>query len=343
MRVLALYLKEFEYKKVNGKSVCVENISSTDKQVISAVQSLGHDVNIMEYDKSQLRSVKGEFDLILNLCDGLENDNDFQEISILKNIEKTSMPYTGNSSGVIASCCNKGVIKRTFLKHGVLTSRFQIVKSVNQKVNLAFPLIVKPSCTDGGVGISNKSVVYNSVQLKKQLKRCIKENSQPALVEEFIVGREFCVPVLGSRVLPPVEIVFDKNTSRGWPGILTYDAKWDKSSKAYKGSRVCVRNKISKDFSLELLNSIESAALGAFRAMKCSAYASVDIRVDKNYRVFVIEINPNCWIGKGSDFFRSAKSIGISYPEVMYRIMELSKGMLNIDSVKKNNARINKN
>jgi len=329
MRVLALYLKEFEYKKVSGKYVRVDNISSTDRQVISAVQSLGHDVSTMEYDKSAVKSIKGKFDLILNLCDGLENDNDFQEISILKNIEKTCMPYTGNSSGVIASCCNKGVIKRTLLKNRVLTSQFQIVKSINQKVNLAFPLIVKPSCTDGGVGISNKSVVYNPVQLKKQLKKCIKENSQPALVEEFIKGREFCVPVLGSRVLPPVEIVFDKSKSKGWPGILTYDAKWDKSSKSYKGSHVCVRNKISKDFSLELWNSIESAALGAFKAMKCSAYASVDIRVDENNRVFVIEINPNCWIGKSSDFFRSAKSIGISYPEVMYRIMELGRSMLN--------------
>lgn len=333
MRVLALYLKEFEYKKVSGKDVLVENVSSSDRQVLDALHSLGHDAVMMEYDKSSLKSVKGNFDLVFNLCDGLENDDDFQEVPILKQIEKLDIPFTGNSSKAVKDCCDKSVIKRVLIKNDISTPQFQVFKKSSQRIksSLHFPLIVKPLCTDGGVGISNKSIVHSKAELKKQLKKCIRENHQPAIVEEFIQGREFCVPVLGSKVLPPVEIVF--KPEKNLPGILSYDAKWNKSSKSYLQSRVCVRNKITNNFPIQLRQSIENSALKTFRAMDCSSYASVDIRVDKNGKIFVLEINPNCWIGKGSDFVRSADSIGISYLELMYRIMELSKDR--IDDKKK--------
>lgn len=325
MRVLALYLKEFEYKKVSGRNVLVENVSATDRQVLDALHSLGHDAVMMEYDKSSLKSVKGNFDLVFNLCDGLENDEDFQEVPILKSIEKLDIPFTGNSAKVVKNCCDKSVIKRALVKNCILTPQFQVFRksAQNIKSSLNFPLIVKPLCTDGGVGITSKSVVKNKSELKKQLKKCIKENHQPAIVEEFIDGREFCVPVLGNKVLPPVEIVF--KTSKNLPGILSYDAKWNKSSKFYLQSRICVRNKVSRNFPIGLKQSIENSALKTFRAMGCSSYASVDIRVNKEGKIFVLEINPNCWIGRGSDFVRSAESIGISYLELMYRIMELSK------------------
>lgn len=325
MRVLALYLKELEYKKVNDRSVLVENISATDRQVAGAIKSLGHDIEMVEYDHSALKSVKGDFDLIFNLCDGLENDDDFQEVPILKRIEKTGIPFTGNSAKTINACCDKSAIKRTLVKKGILTPGFQVCRRVSQKISskLQFPLIVKPLCTDGGVGINNKSVVHSTAELKRQLKKCIRENHQPAIVEEFIEGREFCVPVLGNRVLPPVEIVF--RHEKNLPGILSYDAKWKKSSKSYLQSRVCVRNKVSKNFPISLKQSIENSALNTFRAMGCSSYASVDIRINKEGEIFVLEINPNCWIGKGSDFVRSAESIGISYLELVYRIMELGR------------------
>ncbi len=325
MRVLALYLKEFEYKKVSGKDVLVENVSSSDREVFDAIHSLGHDAVMMEYDRSSLKSVQGNFDLVFNLCDGIENDDDFQEVPILKRIEKLDIPFTGNSAKVVKNCCDKSVIKRTLVKNRILTPRFQVFKQANRKLksSLHFPLIIKPLCTDGGVGITNKSVVKNKSELKKQLRKCIRENHQPAIVEEFIKGREFCVPVLGNKVLPPVEIVF--KPEKHLPGILSYDAKWNKSSKSYLQSRVCVRNKVSKNFPINLKQAIENSALKTFRAMSCSSYASVDIRVNKEGKIFVLEINPNCWIGKGSDFVRSAESIGISYLELMYRIMELSK------------------
>lgn len=329
MRVLALYLKEFEYKKVSGRNVLVESVSSSDREVLNALHSLGHDTVMMEYDKSSLKSVKGNFDLVFNLCDGLENDDDFQEVPILKQIEKLDIPFTGNSAKAVKACCNKSVIKRTLIKNGILTPNFQVFKKSSQKIksNLHFPLIVKPLCTDGGVGISNKSVVHSKAELKKQLKKCIRENHQPSIVEEFIAGREFCVPVLGSRVLPPVEIVFKADAHL--PGILSYDAKWNKSSKSYLQSRVCVRNKISRNFPINLKQSIENSALNTFKAMGCSSYASVDIRVNNEGKIFVLEINPNCWIGRGSDFVRSAESMGISYLELMYRIMDLGKNKPN--------------
>lgn len=328
MRVLALYIKEIDYKKVGKKKVEVKKTNFTDKRIISVLRSLGHEVVPMEYDKSRLASVKGQFDLIFNLADGLENDNDFQEIPILKNIEKLKIPYTGNSSKAIKDCYDKSNIKRNLVKKGVRTPVFQVFKDYNQQLrgSLRFPLIIKPLFTDGGVGINDSSVVYDKKQFKKQLKKCISENKQPALAEEYVEGRDFCVPVLGGMALPPVECTFSKTFFKNRPKIMTYDVKWaGESHPDYHYTYFVLRDKVNRKFPESLNRAVKSAAEKTFKVMGCTAYATVDIRVNDKGEIFVIEINPNCWIDKYSDSAKAAKSVGISYHEFINRIIKLSK------------------
>ncbi|MBD3361692.1 ATP-grasp domain-containing protein [Candidatus Woesearchaeota archaeon] len=328
MNILAVYLKEIHYKKVGNKDVEVRKTNFTDKRIVETLRSLGHNVDWLEYDKSKLRSVRGKYDLIFNLADGLENDNEFQEIPILKNIEKTGIPYTGNSSKAIKSCYDKANIKRILLKNGVSTPDFQIFRKYSQKLkkDLGFPLIVKPLYTDGGVGITDKSVVYNEKQFRKQVKKCIVENNQPALIEEYIVGRDFCVPVIGRRAFSPMECTFSSKVFKNRPKIMTYDVKWaGESNKDYHYTYFILRDKLNRNYSGELDKKIKSAAEKAFKVMGCTAYGTVDIRTNNKEDVFVIEVNPNCWIDKYSDTFKSVKSQGYSYPEFIEKIIKLNK------------------
>ncbi|MBW2968706.1 ATP-grasp domain-containing protein [Candidatus Woesearchaeota archaeon] len=328
MNILALYLKEVHYKKLGNKEVEVKKINFTDKRIVRTLRSLGHNVDWMEYEKNKLKSVKGKYDLVFNLADGLENDNDFQEINILKNIEKLKIPFTGNSSRAIKDCYDKSNIKRRLLKKGVKTPKFQVIKKKNQKIkaSLNFPLMIKPLFTDGGVGIDDSSVVYNEKKCKKQINKCLKENNQPVLVEEYVDGRDFCVPVIGEKAFPPVECTFSERVFKNRPKIMTYDVKWaGEKNKDYHYTYFILRDKINRNYSKELSKKILSSAEKAFKIMGCSAYATVDIRVDKNNNIFVIEVNPNCWIDKYSDSFKSAKSRGYSYPKFIEKIMKLSK------------------
>jgi len=327
MNILALYIKEIHYKRVGKKEVAVKKTNFTDKRIVRTLRDLGHNVDLMEYGRKKLGSVKKKYDLIFNLADGLENDNEFQEIAILRNIEKLGIPYTGNSSKAVKACYDKANIKRNLLKCRVNTPGFQVFEKTSQKLkaSLRFPVIIKPLFTDGGVGITEKSVVHNKKQFKKQLKKCISDNDQPALAEEFINGRDFCVPVLGGRALPPVECTFSKRVFKNRPKIMTYSVKWaGEKNRDYHYTYFLLRDRINRNYSGVLDKTVRIAAEKAFNIMGCTAYATVDIRTDNKENVFVIEVNPNCWIDKQSDSAKSAKSQGIDYAGFISRIVQLA-------------------
>ena len=92
-----------------------------------------------------------------------------------------------------------------------------------------FPAIVKPINQHGSYGIDRQAVVRDRQQLRQRLEHVMEKYRVPAVVEEFIAGREFQVSVWGNRrveVLPEVELAF--GTAPGWEErIYTYEMKFD--------------------------------------------------------------------------------------------------------------------
>jgi D-alanine-D-alanine ligase len=271
-----------------------------------------------------------KYDVVFNLCDGLEDDLDFVEFQVLRDIEKTSIPFTGNSLRTVKLCNDKRKIKQVLVKKGILTPNFQVFKSAEQKLrsDMKFPLIVKPVCADAAVGIYADSVVNNEKQLRQRVKRVLVRHNQPAaLVSEYIEGRDLTIPVLGKKkviVLDPTELKYLRSF-RNKPNILSYAAKWHKGRPVYKDSITLVKNARNR-FSKEELEKIKSVADATYRAVGCSGYATVDARLDKDGTVFVIEINPNCWIGPRSDTALSLKkNYGIGYPEMIDKIVRIAR------------------
>src|SRR5204862_1125416 len=96
---------------------------------------------------------------------------------------------------------------------------------------LKFPAIVKPNAEGSSKGIAAKGVVDDEPSLRLAVKELIEKYRQPALVEEYIPGREFTIGLLGDkrpRVLPPMEIVF-KNKALERP-VYDFEVKqeWEK-------------------------------------------------------------------------------------------------------------------
>lgn len=329
MRVLALYLKEYVERKIRGRKHVVARMPATDSAICRALRLKGHKVSKLAYAPGDLFKLDKKYDVIFNLCDGLEDDIDFVEFKALKDIEKTRIPFTGNSLRAVKLCNDKRKIKQVLVKNRILTPNFQVFKSAEQKLrsDMKFPLIVKPVCADAAVGIYADSVVSNEKQLRQRIKRVLVRHKQPAaLVSEYIEGRDLTIPVIGHKkvtVLDPTELKYLRSF-KNKPNILSYAAKWHKGRPVYKDSITLVKN-AKKRFSNEEMKNIKSVAAATYQAVGCSGYATVDARLDNAGNVFVIEINPNCWIGPRSDTALTLqKNYGIDYPGMIDKIVKIA-------------------
>jgi D-alanine-D-alanine ligase len=191
---------------------------------------------------------------------------------------------------------------------------------------LHFPLIVKPPQEDASLGITNKSVVKDVQELLQQLDALHGEYASPILVEEFVEGREFYCGVLGNAQPTPLPIVEMDFTGfpADKPRIASWAAKWgddgDEKGPEFSGTKSIFPD----DLDEELVERVHTVALDAFRALRLRDYARVDMRVNDKGEIYVLEINPNCYLEKDAEFARAARKADIEYDALIARIVELA-------------------
>jgi D-alanine-D-alanine ligase len=163
-------------------------------------------------------------------------------------------------------------------------------------------------------------------ELLEKIGQMQSEFQQPALVEQFIDGREFYVGVLGNvnaRALPVVELDFSKLPA-GVPRIASWEAKWgdegDAKGVAYEGTQ----SVFPTDLPEELAGRMQQVAVEAFHALRLRDYARIDLRVTEAGEIYVIEVNPNCYLEAESEFARAAAKDGVPYDELIASIVELA-------------------
>lgn len=176
--------------------------------------------------------------------------------------------------------------------------------------NIRYPVIVKPEHEGSSIGISAKSVANSPQELKEVVEEVITNFRQPALIEEFVSGREFTVGVLGGeqpRILPPVEILFNEGSGFYSQAVKSQDG---------------VQTKCPTDVEPELLKRIEETVLGAFRVLECRDYARIDVRLDADGVPYVIDVNTLPGLEPGySDYPEAAKAAGIEFKELVEHLL----------------------
>ena len=192
--------------------------------------------------------------------------------------------------------------------------------------NLRYPLIVKPSNTDNSIGITNESVVTNTEELYKQLKKVIVDLGCPALIEEYIEGDEYDVSILGSeeddlKILPLSRSIF-KNMAEGQWHIYTHDIKFSPDITPEKAGIVVQRP--AKNISKKLEALLGEIALDTYNILDCHDYGRVEIRVDKDDNPYVLELNPNPSINIGNCVPEVAMLTGLDYGEFLEEIIALA-------------------
>ncbi|HBG46909.1 MAG TPA: D-alanine--D-alanine ligase [Deltaproteobacteria bacterium] len=311
---------------MGGKAIDLEDINSTVADVDGALRSKGYPVSSVPLKGSEdldrfTAEIKDTEAVIFNLCEGAFSKSSF-EMNVAALLELYGARFTGNGPLTLGLSLNKGLTKDILSRRGVPTPAYAVMNEPPEEIaGLEFPLIVKPLCEDASVGIDSKAVVGNLAELRERVGHVVSKFCQPAIVEEYIDGREFNIAVMGNgrgaRALPPSEILF-VDFPEGRPKICCYEAKWVEESPFYMKTVPSCPAQIPDSLKAEL----QSIALLAYRTMGCRDYARVDMRLGMDNKVRVIEVNPNPDISSDAGFARAAKAAGLEYADLIAAIVE---------------------
>lgn len=253
--------------------------------------------------------------VIFNLCEDIDGRGE-GEAYVASLLELFGLPYTGSPPEALLACLNKGRAKQILRGAGLPTPAAALLEKPQVNGAVAFPAIVKPACEDASLGIDEESVVTRPEELVTRLQALYLQRLFPALVEEFIPGREINAAILDGEALPLSEIEFvgEENPLKQ---IVTYEAKWDPQSLEYHTTRPACPAPLNP----ETEEKIKSLALAAAAALRVRDYARVDFRLRADGRPFILEVNPNPAIAPDAGFARSAAAAGIPYADLIERIV----------------------
>ncbi len=298
--------------------------AETIEAVRSALAEV-HDVTPVEANEEafeRLRSLRP--DIVFNIAEGLYGSS--REAQIPAMLEMLGIPYTGSDPLTLAVCLDKSRAKEILSHYGIPTPRFLVVDGETNLDHLSFPLpaMVKPLHEGSSKGIYNSSVVRTRPELLAEVSKIVTTYREPALLEEYLPGREFTVAMLGNgatlNVLPIVEIKFD-SLPAGVNPIYSYEAKWiwDRSDAPLDIFECPAR------IPSTLQSEIESLCRSSYHILRCRDWCRIDVRLDAQGRAHIIELNPLPGIlpnpEDNSCFPKSARAAGLSYNRLMQTVL----------------------
>jgi D-alanine-D-alanine ligase len=302
--------------------------------LVEAVRAAGHEVtcvNLQDDTDRLIEALRTRPDTVFNLVEYFHDDENL-EPNIPAVIELFGLPYTGNQPLTLGTCQRKFRTKLILEAAGLPTPAYFLVDQEPVpdplELELDYPLIVKPAREDASGGIEPSSVVQDYPSLVERVRYVLTEFKQPALVEEYIDGREIHAAIIGNanpEVLPLFEMEFDDsefNPDGEWrPQIISYHAKWDPHSpEFYSMDAVCP----AEDLDPDVEDYIREIAVSAFRAMGCRDYARIDMRLDEYDEPYILEVNPNPDLADGSAFLMCAEASGRTYAQTIGEIVAMA-------------------
>lgn len=284
------------------------------------VKKIGNAINVLE----RLNTLKDDVDIVFNISEGIGSRNRESHVPIL--LEMAEIPFVGSDALTLGLTLDKIMAKKVFMSDGIPTPKFFEIKAIEELVNIdhcRFPLIVKPRFEGSSKGLNESSRVENEDALKKQVEFVINRYNQPALIEEFIRGKEFTVAIVGNdppEALPAVQVQIDGDLALG-DKFYTF-ARISSDKLQY----VCPA-KISQ----ELEKKMHDLALKTYRAVDCVDFGRVDFRVDEQNNPFVLEINPLPSLSTEDVFMLLAQIKGMTYEDMIGRILNSAIKRCNLE------------
>ncbi len=265
-------------------------------------------------------------DIVFNMAEGANGP--CREGCIPSILEYLQIPYTASDPLTLNICLDKSRTKEILAYYGLATPRFRVVSDHNFSFNsLHYPLIVKPLYEGSSIGIRNDSLVKSRQEMRERVSWLLGHYGEPALVEEFLPGREFTAAIIGNdseaRVLPLVEILFDSLPSGANP-IYSYEAKWIWD----QGTSPLKIFECPATLDRELQAEIENLCLRAYSVLRCRDWCRIDVRLDAAGRPHILELNPLPGIlprpEDNSCFPKAARAAGMSYSQLINTVLDIA-------------------
>ncbi|MFT3709279.1 MAG: ATP-grasp domain-containing protein [Archangium sp.] len=290
---------------------------STLQAIREAIASHGHEVVDLEATPElPMVLATTPVDVVFNIAEGFRGRNRESQVPAL--LELLDIPYTGSDPATLSLALDKALAKKVVRAAGIETPVFQLMTTGRERLEKQFtrwPLMVKPVAEGSSKGVISKSVCHNEAELREVVKEMVERYQQPALVEEYIGGREFTVGLLGERrpeVLPPMEIVFTDKTDK--TPIYKFEDKLEENDR--------IRYEVPAKLEPGQLDRLRAAARGAFMSLGCRDVARIDFRMDEAGRIYFIECNPLPGLTPGwSDLVLIAQGDGMDYRTLIGEIL----------------------
>jgi D-alanine-D-alanine ligase len=296
--------------------------------VYEALREAGHNPVYMRLDgtaQSLIELGGAEADLIFNVVDSFGGDDTF-DMNVAAYLELLGKKFTGSGSRGLYLAQDKALAKKIFAFHGIHTPYFTTVYRgrTEHSHDIQFPVIVKPAHEDGSIGIHFGAVCSSIKELMDRIDYIHAQFDSPALIEEYIEGRELYVGVLGNEkpvALPAIEMDLSK-LPEGTPKIAGSEVKWEEDTEAYQKTWPIV----PKDLDEALVQRLDEVAIQAYQALQLRDFGRIDFRLAPDGTLHVLEVNPNPYLLPTAEFAMAAKESGRSYTELIAEIVNHTLG-----------------
>jgi D-alanine-D-alanine ligase len=303
------------------------NVWKTEYDVVSTLRAAGHDVRPLGVH-DELKPIRDDIDawkpdVVFTLIEQFHGEAIYDQ-NVVSYLELSRVPYTGCNPRGLMLARGKDLSKTLVHYHRVPVPAFAVFpkgRKVKRPARLALPLIVKSVNEDASYGISQASVVDTDEKLAERVTFIHEKIGTAAIAEQYIEGREIYVGIVGNErliVLPVWELRFQNMAEGDWL-IATEKVKHDTDYQERRG----IRHGPAKDLTPELATRIQQMAKRIYRTLELDGYARIDFRLAADGTPYFLEANPNPEIAESQEFATAARHVGISYPDLLQRIVAL--------------------
>lgn len=299
----------------------------TEYDVTSTLRGLGHEVVSLgvQYELLPIKRAMDEFvpHIAFNLLEEFHGETMYDH-SVVSFLELLRLRYTGCNPRGMMLARGKALSKKLVAYSRIRTPVFHVFpkgRKVRRPARLRYPLIIKSLSEHSSVGIAQASVVDSDEKLTDRVALVHDRIGTDAIAEEYIDGREIYSAVMGNdrlQVLPPFELQFG-DLPPGVPRIATERVKHDPAYQEKRG----IYAEAARDVAPELLNHIDRTSRRIYRILELDGYARIDFRLRPDGQLYFLEANPNPDVAFREEFAGAAEAAGISYPEMLQRIVNL--------------------
>jgi len=293
----------------------------TINRVVAALKKGGHQPIALEGDKDLVdrleefmpRVLKGERPgLVFNVSYGIQGQARYTHVPSI--LEMVGIPYVASGPLAHSLALDKVVTKMILRQNDLPTPDFAVLQTPDSPIpELQYPIIVKPKNEAVSFGLR---IVNTEEELREAAEVIFDKFGQAVLAEQYIEGREINVGLLGNNpveAFPPVELSFGTDG----PRIYTYEDKTGKSGRAI--TPIC-----PAPVSEELKAKAQKIAKEAYAALGISDCARVDMRLDKDGKLYILEVNSLPSLGEHGSYLVGAAEVGLDFEGFINRLVEVA-------------------